>query len=48
MNLTKTIKEKFGNGNSSFEVFTKETVANAIKNLITGKASVSNVIPVSL
>ena len=44
----KMIKMKFGKKNFSFEVFTEETVANAIKNLPTGKASVSNDIPVSV
>ena len=38
------IKVKLGNENS----FTEETVANAIKNLSTGKANVSNDIPVSI
>ena len=39
---------KFENRNFSFEVFTDDAVANAIKNLPTGKASVSNDIPVSI
>ena len=34
--------------NFSFEVFTEGKAANAIKNLPTGKASVSNYIPVSI
>ena len=42
------IKMKFENRNFSFEVFTDDAVANAIKNLPTGKASVSNDIPVSI
>ena len=47
-------KLKFRNGNwkwnenFSFEVFTEDTVANAIKNLPTGKAIVSNDILVSI
>ena len=43
-----TIKGKFGNENFSFEVFTEDTVANETKNLSTGKASVSNYIPMSI
>ena len=39
---------KFGKENFSFKVFTEDTVANAIKNLPTGKASVSNGISVSI
>ena len=42
------IKMRFGKGNVSFEVFTEDTVANAINNLRTGKATVSNYIPVSI
>ena len=42
------IKMKFRKENLSFEVFTKDTVANAIKNLPTGKANASNVVPVSI
>ena len=42
------IKAKFGNENFSFEVFIEDTVANAIKNLATGKTSVSNHISVSI
>ena len=42
------IKMKFGNENFSFEDFTEDTVANSIKNLPTGKASVSNDTPVSI
>ena len=47
-------KLKFGNWNwnwnenFSFEVFTEDTVANAIKNLPTGKAIVPNGILVSI
>ena len=37
---------KFGNENFSFEVFTEDTVA--IKNLLTGKGSASDDIPVSI
>ena len=40
------IKKKSGKENFSFEAFTEDTVANAFKNLPTGKASVSNDIPV--
>ena len=40
------IKMKSGNENFSFEVFTEDTVA--IKNLLTGKGSASNDIPVSI
>ena len=32
----------------SFEVFTEDAIANVIKNLPTGKASVSNDIPISI
>ena len=42
------IKGKFGNESFSFEVFSEDTVTNAIKNLLTGKASVSNDILVSI
>ena len=42
------IKVKFENENFFFEAFTEDTVANPIKNLPTGKASVSNDIPVSI
>ena len=42
------IKTKFGKENYSFEDFTEDAIANAIKNLPTGKASVSNDIPVSI
>ena len=42
------IKKKFWKENFSFEVFTEGTVAHAIKNLPTSKASVSNDIPVSI
>ena len=42
------IKMKFGKENLPSELFTEDTVANAIKNLPTGKASVSNDIPVSI
>ena len=42
------IKTKFGLENFSFEVFTNDAVANAIKNLPTCKAGVSNDIPVSI
>ena len=42
------IKGKFGNESFSFEVFTEDTVTNAIKKLLTGKASVSNDILVSI
>ena len=38
---------KFGKEHFSFEVFTEDTVANAIKNLPSGKASVSDDILVS-
>ena len=41
-------KDKFGYKNMSFEIFTEDTVANAIKNLPTDKSSVSNDIQVSL
>ena len=41
------IKMKFGKENFSFEVFT-DTVANIIKNLPTGTASVSNHVPVTI
>ena len=41
------IKTKFGKENFSFKVFTEDAVANANKNLPTGKASVSSNIPVS-
>ena len=34
------IKKKSGKENFSFEAFTEDTVANAFKNLLTGKASV--------
>ena len=33
---------------NSFEVFTEDNFANAIKNLSTGKANVSNDIPISI
>ena len=39
---------KIGKENFSFKVFTEDTVANAIKNLPTGKASVSKGISVSI
>ena len=39
---------RIGNENFSFEVFTEDTIANALKNLSTGKASVSNDLPVSI
>ena len=42
------IKTKFGKENLSFKVFTEDEVANANKNLPTGKANVSNNIPVSI
>ena len=42
------IKTKFGKENYSFEDFTEDAIANAIKNLPTAKASVSNDIPVSI
>ena len=42
------MKEKFGNEDFSFDVFTEGTVANAIKNPTTAKASVSNDILVSI
>ena len=42
------IKVELGKENFSLEVFTEDTVANAIKNLPTGKASISNDIPVSI
>ena len=42
------IKTKFGKENLSFKVFTEDAVANAIKNLPTGKASVSSDVPVSI
>ena len=42
------IKTKFEKEDFSFEVFTIDAVANAIKNLATGKVSVSNDIPVSI
>ena len=42
------IKTKFGQENFSFKVFTKDAVANAIKNLPADKASVSNDTPVSI
>ena len=42
------IKTKFGKENFSFKIFTEDAVANVIKNLPTGKASVSNDIPVSI
>ena len=42
------IKKKFGKQNSSFKVFTEDTVANTIKNLPTSKASVSNDILASI
>ena len=44
----RVIQKKFGKENLSFEVFTEDVVANAIKNLPTGKASVSNDILVSI
>ena len=50
MNLEKAAewqKLKFGKEHFSFEVFTEDTVANAIKNLPSGKASVSDDILVS-
>ena len=34
-------KEKFENKNFTFEVFTEDTVANTIKNISTGMASIS-------
>ena len=34
-------KEKFENKNFTFEVFTEDTVANTIKNIPTGMASIS-------
>ena len=34
------VKTKFGNENFSFEFLSEDVVANAIKNLATGKASV--------
>ena len=42
------IKKKFGEKKFSFEDFTENSVKNAIKNLPTGKANVSNDIPVSI
>ena len=42
------MKLKFGKENFSFEVFTEDTVAKAIKNLSRSKASVANDIPVSI
>ena len=39
---------KFWKENFSFEVFTEDTVAKAITNLPTDKASISNDIPVSI
>ena len=42
----KIIKTKFGKESFSFEVFSEDKVTNAIKNLPTGKASVSDDIPV--
>ena len=39
---------KFGKENFSFELFTEDTIANAMKNLATGKATVSNDIPVAI
>ena len=42
------IKIKFGKEIFSFNVFTEDTVANAIKNLSTSKVSVSIDIPVSV
>ena len=42
------IKIKFGKEIFSFNVFTEDTVANAIKNLPTSKVSVSIDIPVSV
>ena len=42
------IKTKFWKENFSFEVFIENAIANAIKNLPTGKASVSNDITVSI
>ena len=42
------IKTKFRKEKFSFEVFTEDVVGNAIKNLPTGKASVSNDILVSI
>ena len=42
------IKTKFWKENFSFEVFIENAIANPIKNLPTGKASVSNDIPVSI
>ena len=45
MNLKKV---KLENENVYFEVITEDTIANAIKNLPTGKASVSNDIPFSI
>ena len=42
------IKMKSGKENLFFEIFTEEKVANAIKNLPTGKASASNYIPVTI
>ena len=44
----KMIKTKFGKESFSFEVFSEDAAANAIKNLPTGKASVSGDIPVSI
>ena len=41
-------KKEIWKKNLSFEVFTEDVVANAIKNLPTGKSSVSNDIPVSI
>ena len=43
------IKVKFRNENISFVVFTEDSkIGNVIKNLLTGKASVSNDIPITL
>ena len=41
-------EDKFLNKNFTFEVFTKDTAANAIKNIPTGKASVSTNTAVSI
>ena len=42
------IKVKVANENFSFEISAEDTVANAVKNLPTSKASVPNHIPVSI
>ena len=50
LNLKKDTGTSFepGKENLSFKVFTEDAVANAIKNLPTGKASVSSDVPVSI